>query len=475
MSPLTLAICAPGSAINSVNYDLLSKLIHNAARSAIRCGIVPRQLVGVLITDSILHAAVVLSLIRLGVATMSLRGASVPNTISTDIVLTDTPHLFSGDHTVLAVDQDWIMGDGTAPDYDTIYPGDEDDTCRIILTSGSTGHAKGVAFSHKMAAAITSYYTYSKGPRFAHCPRFFCDFGFGTFPGFYFAMSLLSRGGTIYLLGTDPADVVQAFELYKIQGMATSPYGLGEYLRFFEASPEFDVSFDHIICQGAQLSPELSRRARARLCQNLFGSYGATETATIAFGPASLTVTVPGSVGYVQPGVTVESVDQDGTVLPRGRTGTLRVRTRHMVSGYVGDPESTREHFRDGYFYSGDIGHLTLDGLLVIADRERSAMNISGDKIAPEMVEAIIMSYAGIAEAGVFALSDELGISRLCAVVVSRQPFDEAALRQHCASRLAPSIIPVRYIVVDVLPRVAQGKIDRPRLAELAKSKLQLS
>src|SRR6185312_16178962 len=176
--------------------------------------------------------------------------------------------------------------------------------------------SKGIAFSHKELAARIAHYTYLKGPRFAHCPRFFCDLGFGTSPGFGYAMSLLSRGGTIYFLGPEPADILQAIDLYKIQGMATSPYGLGEFLKFFEADPAFDVTFDHIICQGGMLSRELSYRARARMCQNLYSSYGSTETTTVAFGPASVLERVPGAVGYVQPGVTVEVVDDDGRVLP---------------------------------------------------------------------------------------------------------------------------------------------------------------
>ena len=75
--------------------------------------------------------------------------------------------------------------------------------------------------------------------------------------------------------------------------MATSPYGLGEFLKFFEGDSAFESRFDHIICQGAMLSPELSRRARVRMCKNLYSTYGATETNTVAFGPASVTEANP--------------------------------------------------------------------------------------------------------------------------------------------------------------------------------------
>ena len=283
-------------------------------------------------------------------------------------------------------------------------------------------------------------------------------------------MSLLSRGGTIYFLGPDPADILQAIDLHEIQGMATSPYGLGEFLKFFEADSAFQVTFDHIICQGAMLSQELSRRARARMCQNLYSSYGSTETTTVAFGPASVLERMPGAVGYIQPGVTVEAVDKSGNVLPPMQDGELRIRSDLMVDGYVGDPESTQQYFRDGCFYSGDVGHITPESLLVITGRKKTALNLGGDTVSPELVEGVLTSLPGVREAGVFALNNDLGIAELCALIVTGSPFDEAALRRQCAGRLPPSSIPVHFIVVDTLPRGGQGKLERHRLPEFAAS-----
>lgn len=472
LNPLTPAICAPGSEISSVTYGVLEKLIHNAAHSALKSGIAPGQVAAVFIRDTILHASLTLGLMRLGVATVSLSSPRVPEGIVADVILTDAPQRFTDSATILGVDHSWLSGDGTPPDYDRLYSGDENDICRIILTSGSTGEPKGIAFSHRMLAGRIAHYVYSKGPRFAHCPRFFCDLGIGTSPGFRYAMALLSRGGTVFFLGEDPSDILQAIDLNKIQGMATSPYGLGEFLRFFGADSAFTASFDHIICQGAMLSRELSRRARVRMCQNLYSSYGSTETTTVAFAPASMIESVPGAVGYVQPGVTVEAVDGAGNLLPVGQDGELRIRSSHMVSGYVGHPETTREFFRDGYFYCGDIGRLTPEGLLVISGRKKTALNIGGDTVSPERVESVVTAYEGVEEAGAFALNNDLGIAELSALIVSSASVDETALRTHCMGRLPPSCVPIRFIMVDALPRAAQGKIDRQRLTEIAKAKL---
>jgi acyl-CoA synthetase (AMP-forming)/AMP-acid ligase II len=297
----------------------------------------------------------------------------------------------------------------------------------------------------------------------------FCDLGIGTSPGFRYALSLLSRGGTIYFLGPDPSDILQALDLHKIEG-ATSPYGLGEFLKFFEAASALDTSFDHIICQGALLSRELSRRARARMCQNLYSSYGSTETTTVAFAPASMTEQIPGAVGYVTAGVKVEIVDAEGHVLPPETDGSIRIRSPHMATGYVGDSEATQAHFRDGCFYPGDIGRLRADGMTIVSGREKTALNIGGDSISPERVEDVLLSFGGIDDAAVFASANEFGIEELTALIVGRSVLNEQALNDYCAVQLPPSCIPKRLIAVPAIPRSSQGKIERPRLAEVAKA-----
>src|SRR5262245_44259555 len=147
LNPLTLAIAAPGSKVDTINYGTLEKLIHNAAQAALKIGIAPRQIVGVLVRDTILHTAIILGLMRMGVITVSLRSPRVPDGIVADAILTNVQREFANNTTVIAVDYEWLAGDGKPPDYARIHPGSEDDICRIILTSGSTGDAKGIAFT----------------------------------------------------------------------------------------------------------------------------------------------------------------------------------------------------------------------------------------------------------------------------------------------------------------------------------------
>ncbi len=473
LNPLATAICVPGAKIESVTYKSLETFIHNVARTALKSGIAPGDIVALGLTDTVLHVACTLGLMHMGAATMSMRGSNIAEATKPDLVLTDAPTKVMTDSTVVAVDHSWLHGDGAAKPVPV--NGADQEICRIILTSGSTGEPKGIAFSHQLLAARIAHYTYSKGPRFAHCSRLYCDLGFGTSPGFRYALALLSRGGTIFFLGPEPADILQAISLHKVQGMATSPYSLGEYLRFFEADPDFDVSFDHIICQGGMLSRQLSQRARTRLCQNLYCSYGSTETTTVAFGPASVLERQAGAVGFIQPGVLVEAIDESGKALPPLQDGLLRIRSDNMASGYFRDEELTARFFRDGFFYSGDIGHITPEGILVITGREKTALNVGGDTVSPERVESVIGEFPNIREAAVLLVNDDLGISRLVALIVAETAINEVALREYCAQRLSPSAVPVRIIRTDGLPRGGQGKIDRQRLSDLAAKSIKIA
>jgi acyl-coenzyme A synthetase/AMP-(fatty) acid ligase len=228
-------------------------------------------------------------------------------------------------------------------------------------------------------------------------------------------------------------------------------------------------NFDHIIVIGSLLSKELSERARVRMCSRLYCSYGATEVGPITLGPAELIADVAGAVGYVLPGVTVEIVGPSGEKLAAEKDGIVRIRT-NAVHSYAGDDPQSGARFRDGYFYPGDYGVLTADGVLIITGREETRLNIGGDKVNPELVEAVLCAFPEVADAGVFTVANELGIEELYASLATHGPVAEDGLRQHCAARLERNFIPTRFIVVERIPRNELGKIDRPKLKDLARN-----
>lgn len=472
INPWDVAICVPGSPLESITYGRLEKFIHNIARAALSGDLRPGNLVAIRVSDNILHAALIFGLMRAGIASVSIGGTRIPHGISVDGIVTDAPRLFAEGQKVVAVDSSWLAGDGKPPNYDRLVQISGDDLCRISLTSGSASEPKGIGFTHNSLWEKIASYIYGKGTDFQRCRSLFCDLGIGTGPGFRYATYMLLRGGSIYFLGDEPAAILQFLDLHKIQAMATSPYGLGEFVQFFEKDASFECSFDHIICQGAMLSKELSERARTSMCQKLYSSYGATETGTVAFGPSSALVDIPGAVGFVGPGVTVEALDEVGEVLPAGREGDLRIRTPYLAHGYFGDEQATKQAFRDGYFYSGDVGYVTAEGILVISGRKKIILNLGGGSVNPETIEAVLKTYLGIRDAVALSLDNALGIAEVYALIVADEPIDEVAFTAYCKANMQDHWVPRRFLRVDQIPKGGQGKIERHRLREIAKAML---
>jgi acyl-CoA synthetase (AMP-forming)/AMP-acid ligase II len=460
-----LAIGAPGEALDLVSYGRLERFIHNASRVAHRVGLERGQTVAIRIADNVLHAAIILGLARLGVVTVSAYGR-MPEELRIDAVIADEASGQNG-RSVIRADPTWIEGDGLPIEDSRLYQGGGGDLCRIILTSGTTGEPKAIGLTHDQIAARTSRLQFACGNRFQFCSRLFCDLGLPSSPAFRYMISMLSRGGTILFSG-DPHATMQAFDLYKVQGFAAAPSGLAEYLKVFEAYDSFQCGFDHIITTGGMMPKSLADRVRSRMCSNLFASYGATETGPVAVASAQALASIPGAVGFVLPDCAVEIVDDKGHPLPSGEKGIVRIRGPHNAQEYLGDPVESARTFRDGYFHPGDIGYLSSDRLLVISGREKSVLNIGGNKISPETIEAVIASFRGIDQAAVFSEQDEIGVDQICAVIVSNAGFDEQLLRTHCEQRLAADFVPARFVRSGELPRNEQGKLIRGQLAEAA-------
>src|SRR4029077_8649998 len=120
-----------------------------------------------------------------------------------------------------------------------------------------------------------------------------------------------------------------------------------------------------------------------------------------------------------------------------------------------------------GWFYPGDLGTLSAEGLLAITGREQAGLNLGGDKVSPEAIEAVLSQFQGIVEAAAAAVPNTFGNNEVCALLVAREKIDEQQLRAYCEARIQRPFAPVKYVLVDKLPRNENGKLDRRRLNEL--------
>ncbi len=465
------AICAPGTEFNLVSYARLERFIHNVSRRAIALGLQRGQIVAVFVTDSILHAAIILGLMRLGIVTVSGRNPQLPKELNVAALIADTSFPYQAPR-IIRADQNWVAGDGKPIEEQHVPRTSPDDICQIVLTSGTTGYSKAVALTHRMIAERIIRRFTSLGNVMPQCSRTYCGPGFSTALGAEFLIYVLWRGGTFFCPGASIDLLIRAFVDFEVDNMVTAPAGLADLLSHYEQDKTLQHRFKVIMAGGSLLSSSLSDRVRARICSNVLTAYGSSETGLIASAAVHAIAKVPGAVGYLVPGISVEIVDRSGAVLPPETEGAIRIRSPSNIVGYCGDPAESQVAFRDGWFHPGDVGRLTRDKLLVISGREKAVVNLGGDTVKPEMIEEVIISFDGIEQAGVFGVTNELGIEELWSLVVPSSKWDEAALRAHCALKLPRTFIPIRFIVVDTLPLNDMGKLERHRLPEIAKAKL---
>jgi acyl-CoA synthetase (AMP-forming)/AMP-acid ligase II len=372
---------------------------------------------------------------------------------------------------IVRTDASWL-GSGKGPiDDKHLAETNADEVCRIIVTSGTTGDPKAVAVTHGMMADRSMRRLMYYGDAMMRCSRTFCAAGLSSSIGLQVLIFMLWRGGTAFFPGEDVDRLMRAFVDFEVENMVAAPGSLAGLVESYEQDADLHHQWKAVLVGGSLLTPALADRVRRWICPTVLHAYGTTETGMVACASYQRIASIPGAVGHLLPGMSVEIVDDSGNVLPPDTEGTVRIHGPSDVRGYIGDPEQSRSAFRDGWFYPGDVGSLSSEKLLRILGRVKPVLNLGGEKVKPESIEEVVLSFEGIGQAAVFGATDVLGIEELWCAVVPRSAWNEHAVRMHCARTLPPELIPSRFVVVTELPLNATGKVDRRRLAEVARGK----
>jgi acyl-CoA synthetase (AMP-forming)/AMP-acid ligase II len=453
--------------IDIVSYARLAAQMESIARRAQAGGLQPGAVVALSIDQPLWHAAAILGLTHAGMVPVSVGMHRPPAGLKIDAVIANTRYPFVPEARRLPFDPGWLVAAPAAvPARGAPATGDE--VCRIILTSGSAGDPKAVALTHKLAAARNTRLDHVAGNWLASCSRLYMQMGLAAALGYQFLTHMLSRGGTVFFAGETAENTLRAFEIFKIQAMVATPTTLAQLIAHCDRHPSIEIHLDTILTAGGQLAPALAERVRPRLCSQLITGYGATETALSATAAAHRISSIPGAAGYVTPGIRIEIVDESDRPLPAGREGIVRVASEFGVDCYIDDPAETAQVFRDGWFYPGDIGSLTADSLLVISGRQNDVLNAGGGKMAAERIEAALVAFKGINDAAVFMETSKLGVDEVWAAIVANETVDAESLRAHCRTRMPQVFVPAYVVSLDALPINTMGKVDRPRVRDLA-------
>jgi acyl-CoA synthetase (AMP-forming)/AMP-acid ligase II len=159
-------------------------------------------------------------------------------------------------------------------------------------------------------------------------------------------------------------------------------------------------------------------------------------------------------------------VDEQGAPRPPDEIGQVRIRSGVMVNGYVGDPIATARHFRDGWFYPGDMGSFTRDGVLRYHGRKDDMMVLNGINIFPAEIERTLEEHPAVKHAAAFPLESPVYGDIPVAVVElnGTMRVDESSLAAYAREQLGARA-PRKVVIVDALPRNAAGKVVKRDLA----------
>lgn len=171
----------------------------------------------------------------------------------------------------------------------------------------------------------------------------------------------------------------------------------------------------------------------------------------------------PEAVGFGLPSFTVAILDQSFKPLPPGTTGQLAIIGPGMFDGYLSPPTRRAEVLKEGWFLTGDLASMTVDGMVEIKGRTKNVINVLGNKVFPNEVEEAINLFHGIIESKVYGLKHALMGEIVAADVMvdSKSGFDPEQLIQHCRRLLSPFKIPQRINVVGHIEMTPSGKIRR--------------
>jgi len=200
----------------------------------------------------------------------------------------------------------------------------------------------------------------------------------------------------------------------------------------------------------------------------LLERYGMTEIGMALSNPLR-GERIPGTVGTPLPGVEARLAAEDGALVAPGTPGEIEVRGPSVFAEYWGQPEATRDAFRDGWFRTGDTAVLENGRHRILGRTNIDILKTGGHKLSALEIEEALREHPAIAECAVVGVPDAEWGERVAAAVVLHQgsAIDLASFRLWAKELLAAHKVPSRLLVLDALPRNAMGKVMKPALAAL--------
>lgn len=370
--------------------------------------------------------------------------------------------------------EDWLADQSADEPEATAGP---DDWYIIRHTGGTSGKAKGVAYTHRswLAAGRDWFYNFppmQAGDRCLHVG----PISHGS--GYLYTPTWLSGGTNVLLDRFDPAETLDVMEHEGIAYMFAVPAMLNSLARHPSAAGRDWSKLKVIQVGGAPIADDTALLARKVFGPVLYQGYGQTEAVPVSMmGPDEWFSTVEGSnplrsAGRALPFAYLEIRDTEDPMRPLaiGEEGEIAIHCDGQMTGFWDDPDTSAERMTaDGFVLTGDIGRIDVNGYLYVLDRKDDMIISGGFNIYPAELENVILDHPAVVEAAVVAAPDERWGETPVALCVVDDPasVDAEEIIDLCRTRLGSYKKPSRVeLRTEPLPKSPVGKLQRKALRE---------
>lgn len=354
----------------------------------------------------------------------------------------------------------------------------------ILFSSGSSGIPKAVVLSHHNlnsdVNAMLHVMGWRKTDKMSGSLPLFHSYGFTT--GFWLPFMTLSPVGYTH----SPLDGAAVGELVEKQGLTAllaTPTFLQNYMR--RIRPEQLKTVRIVIVGGEKMRQELADKFKERFGIEPIEGYGATELSPVSAinismieGPEHDFAARPGkrgSIGRALPNFVVKTVDIDtGEPLEHDQEGLLMFKSPCVMTGYLDDPEATEKVVIDGWYNTGDLATVDLDGYIFVTGRLSRFSKIGGEMVPHERIETLLIELNGEEERAIAVTGvpdadrgEKLVILRTDTYPLSPEEIIKALKDAGMPNLWIPKIRDI--YTVEKVPLLGSGKLDLPKTNALAK------
>src|SRR5438132_5673135 len=324
-----------------------------------------------------------------------------------------------------------------------------EDIALILHTSGTTSRPKRVPLSH--ANLITSAANVAETYQLTSEDVSLCVMPLFHVHGLVAStLATLSTGGTIVVPPKfNPLSFWPTVRDHRVSWYSAVPTIHQVLLSRAKSSrPSGSEQLRFIRSCSAALAPQTMADIEERFGVPILEAYGMTEAAhQMASNPLPPGARKAGSVGRGT-AVEIAILNERGDELPPGATGEVSIKGDNVFGGYEDNPEANAESFSNGWFRTGDQGHLDGDGYLTLVGRIKELINRGGEKISPREIDDTLSSHPAVAEAVCFGIPDRVYGEQVAAAVVLNAAATEKDLIAHCRSSLSDFKCPTTIYIV---------------------------